>query len=211
MRWWVLEQHVVDSHVQRVGFVGRDTNYTITTSQAEPLLTETAVALLMALMKRHMGARKWKEAGSQTEEDSHWRLILQAVFKHLSPSGLTCKGRSGELVSRMPYIMARGFLLSKAPEERPDNHLKFAQLFSVGEYFRTLQRSQQLPWSDQRPGRRSGRTRSGLTSLTRGCTSLTGFRPRRLSKPTEFSRTCRCSSIRRPRSGLLPTREPGIF
>jgi hypothetical protein len=42
-----LEQHVIRSRVRWVVFIVRDTNYTTTTSKAEPIFAETAVALLM--------------------------------------------------------------------------------------------------------------------------------------------------------------------
>jgi hypothetical protein len=134
-----LEVQAVHSHLRWILFVDHDDGCITTTSQPEPILAEIAASLLMSPVNGPM-----KGTSTTTDDDNHWGLTMEAMFLQLMSPGFIDKGRTGELVSRMLCVMARDFVLSEAPDDHPDTHLKFAQSFGVVEFLSRLLRTPKL-------------------------------------------------------------------
>jgi hypothetical protein len=114
-----LAESAVESHLRVIAGCDAPSGYFQTLSQAEPIVSEAATALLM---------------GSH----NHWENTMREPNDKPLNAGLTDRGPSGELVVRLLCILAHDAVLSESSQPHEADRPEWAQSFSVRTFLAAL-------------------------------------------------------------------------
>jgi hypothetical protein len=114
-----LAESAVESHLRVIAGCDAPSGYFQTLSQAEPIVSEAATALLMC-------------------SHNHWENTMREPNDKPLNAGLTDRGPSGELVVRLLCILAHDAVLSKSSQPHEADRPEWAESFSVRTFLAAL-------------------------------------------------------------------------